>query len=116
MQKILMALCLFVGLITASHAGPWNGAADMGAAIQMDVPIVKVACDHNEFYCRRGSQRICRGGRCDCVPCGGRPYSRYDGPPPRAVPYGYDRPRHRRAVCPPRYTMQDGVCKPYRGY
>jgi hypothetical protein len=34
--------------------------------------------------------------------------------------YRYQRPRYyaRPAYrpCPPRYTVQDGVCKPYRGY
>ena len=24
--------------------------------------------------------------------------------------------RHARRQCPPYYTVQDGVCKPYRGY
>ena len=35
-----------------------------------------------------------------------------------AQDYGY-RERHyrpRRGKCPPHYTVQDGVCKPYRGY
>ena len=29
-----------------------------------------------------------------------------------------DERRYRRSVngCPPHYTVQDGVCKPYRGY
>jgi hypothetical protein len=28
----------------------------------------------------------------------------------------YDRGYNRRTRCPPNYTIQDGVCKPYRGY
>jgi|PersoiStandDraft_1058852.scaffolds.fasta_scaffold49686_2 Ni/Co efflux regulator RcnB len=28
----------------------------------------------------------------------------------------YDRRYRTRNGCPPRYTVQDGVCKPYRGY
>ena len=62
--------------------------------------------------CGRG--RFNNGYR--CVPM------RYD-PEIRAVPRFYDGPRyHRRGGwntyngCPPRYTIQDGVCKPYRGY
>jgi hypothetical protein len=35
------------------------------------------------------------------------------GPPP--PPYGYYRPQ-RWNGCPRGFTVQDGVCKPYRGY
>jgi len=28
----------------------------------------------------------------------------------------YERHYHPAAQCPPNYTVQDGVCKPYRGY
>jgi hypothetical protein len=50
----------------------------------------------------------------------------YVGPAHRryvAPRYRYARPRYvqpyrpaYRQQCPPRYTVQDGVCKPYRGY
>lgn len=37
----------------------------------------------------------------------------YRRPPPRY----YTQQRYRtRNGCPPNYTVQDGVCKPYRGY
>src|ERR1043165_245189 len=40
-----------------------------------------------------------------------RPYARYEG-----GYYGERRSyRSRRGACPPHYTIQDGVCKPYRG-
>jgi hypothetical protein len=43
------------------------------------------------------------------------PYGYYAPPPlPR---YGYYPQRwHTWNGCPPYYTVQDGVCKPYRGY
>jgi hypothetical protein len=36
----------------------------------------------------------------------------------RPQTYGYDAPRRYRTWngCPPGFTVQDGVCKPYRGY
>jgi hypothetical protein len=40
----------------------------------------------------------------------------YYSPPPR---YGYYPPSPRWRTwngCPPHYTVQDGLCKPYRGY
>jgi hypothetical protein len=39
-------------------------------------------------------------------------YGGYGPPPP---PYGYYRPRSWNG-CPRGFTVQDGVCKPYRGY
>jgi hypothetical protein len=46
------------------------------------------------------------------------PPPRYYYPPPPPPPYGYY-PRRWGGTyngCPPHYTIQDGVCKPYRGY
>ena len=51
----------------------------------------------------------------------------YIGPPERATTNGvigmignddsdYDRRHYRHAICCQRYSVQDGVCKPYRGY
>lgn len=40
-------------------------------------------------------------------------------PPPYYAPYAprpYYRPAYRRNPCPPYWTVQNGVCKPYRGY
>ena len=36
----------------------------------------------------------------------------------RQPTYGYEAPRRYRTWngCPPGFTVQDGVCKPYRGY
>ena len=36
----------------------------------------------------------------------------------REQTYGYDAPRRYRTWngCPPYYTVQDGVCRPYRGF
>jgi hypothetical protein len=39
----------------------------------------------------------------------------YGPPPPPPPPYGYYRPQ-RWNGCPRGFTVQDGVCKPYRGY
>jgi hypothetical protein len=48
------------------------------------------------------------------------PYRRYYNPYDAYAyqPYGYTRPYYRgyNFGCPPRYSVQDGVCKPYRGY
>jgi len=115
MRRILIALTLLVGMFSFAEAMPWQGAVTLGDATLADSLITPVACDRDEFYCRRGLQRMCRGGRCDCVPCA----MRYDRPRYHSAPRDYDdrpRQRPRRQVCPPRYTVQDGVCKPYRGY
>ena len=34
----------------------------------------------------------------------------------RRYRHGYDRQYRRAGRCPYNYTVQDGVCKPYRGY
>jgi hypothetical protein len=51
------------------------------------------------------------------------PYGYYAPPPPYGYPppprYGYYPPSPRWRTsngCPPHYTVQDGLCKPYRGY
>ena len=47
----------------------------------------------------------------------GRHHRHYYGPPP--APYygnGYGGGYNTFNGCPPMYTIQDGVCKPYRGY
>lgn len=58
-----------------------------------------------------------------CVPMRAAPPPGYRPPPPRAwAPAGLDRwgqPTYfpgPRGSCPPRYTVQDGICKPYRGF
>jgi hypothetical protein len=78
-----------------------------------------------------------RGGRGSAVPCGGRGRYQprdyyedddepgYDRPAPRyyGPPAGYYQRggntcewyRGRRICCPQGHTIQDGVCKPYRG-
>jgi len=50
----------------------------------------------------------------------GRHHRHYYEPPP-APYYGYRGPAYGAGYntwngCPPSYTIQDGVCKPYRGY
>jgi len=115
-----LALGLFLGLAATADAAPIGGA-DLNAALQSRPLITRAACGYDEFYCSRGSQRVCRGGRCWCAPC----YApRYAPPPP---PYygpgpgyydrpGYLRPRYRSPDCGPGWSWQDGQCKPYRGY
>ncbi len=58
-----------------------------------------------------------------CVPMRAAPPPGFRPPQPRAwAPAGPDRwgqPTYfpgPRGSCPPRYTVQDGVCKPYRGF
>ena len=36
--------------------------------------------------------------------------------PPRYYSYGYANPYGTFNGCPPHYTIQDGACKPYKGY
>ena len=56
------------------------------------------------------------------VPAGAQYYPYppvYVPPPPVYAPYAprpYYRPGYRRNPCPPYWTIQSGVCKPYRGY
>jgi hypothetical protein len=47
-------------------------------------------------------------------PAGGPPPSAGYYPPP--PPPGYYPPRRDRNPCPQNWTIQDGVCKPYRGF
>jgi hypothetical protein len=65
------------------------------------------------------------GGALTSVPAGAQyyPYPPVYAPPPPPPPYYYNpRPRpyyrgnYRRNPCPPYWTIQSGVCKPYRGY
>jgi hypothetical protein len=58
-----------------------------------------------------GSGRYLSGHRCVTIGVnynGPRAYRDYNRS------YGYD--RNLRNGCPRNYTIQDGVCKPYRGY
>jgi hypothetical protein len=111
MSRMLAALCILVGLAVAVEAAPWSSSANFASSLSGESPAIRVACGYDDFYCSAGTQRSCRGGRCACLACGGgyrhrREYMR---------DYEYA-PRPRRQVCPPHYTVQDGVCKPYRGY
>ena len=45
-----------------------------------------------------------------------RPMVREYYAPPPPPPRYYRGPYRTFNGCPPRYTIQDGVCKPYRGY
>lgn len=119
MRRILLAvfaLGLFLGLAATANAAPIRGA-DLSTALASEALVTRVACGYDEFYCSRGSQRVCRGGRCWCAPCGGYRRGPYYGPgyaPP--PPYGYYRRRGASPDCGPGWSWQDGQCKPYRGY
>lgn len=46
----------------------------------------------------------------------GRHHHRHYYAPPPAPYYGYRGGYNTWNGCPPNFTIQDGVCKPYRGY
>jgi len=56
-----------------------------------------------------GNGRFWNGNRCASIG------ARYDAPR-SGYNYGYNAYSRNRSACPPHYSVQDGVCKPYRGY
>jgi hypothetical protein len=115
MRRFVLAflvLGLFLGLAATANAAPIRGA-DLSTALASEALVTKVACGYDEFYCHRGTQRVCRGGRCWCAPCGGYRRGPAYGPDYGPGP-GYYRPY--RSPCPPGWSWQSGQCKPYRGY
>ena len=119
MRRIVLALGLLLSLAYTADAAPIRGTG-LSTALASEALISKVACGYDEFYCSRGSQRVCRGGRCWCAPCGGPRYAPppYYGPGPGyAPPPRYRNRGYRRSPdCGPGWSWQDGQCKPYRGY
>lgn len=125
MRRFFLALGLFLSLAYSADAASVRGAADLNTAIRSETLISKAACGYDEYYCSRGSQRVCRHGRCWCAPCGGRYYGPGYAPPPPPY-YGpgpgygpppgyYRRPRYHSPDCGPGWSFQDGQCKPYTG-
>jgi hypothetical protein len=117
MRRLFLALGLLLSLAYAADAAPIRGA-DLSTALASDALITKVACGYDEFYCSRGTQRVCRHGRCWCAPCYGPRYAPgpYYGPGYAPPPPYYAPRRYRSPDCGPGWSWQDGQCKPYRGY
>jgi hypothetical protein len=111
MSRLLAALVVLFGLVSAVAAGPWSSGG-LGSGPSDNGQLTPVACGYSDGYCDAGTRRSCRGGHCVCLQCGGGGYYRrgYEEPSYREFEYS-----PRRPVCPPHYTVQDGVCKPYRG-
>ena len=88
----------FIGAIAAgsSTATKAQGVSIYGPGVEVDIGRTRPGCGPYAYW---------NGYRC---------VSRYSGP--RYDAYGYY-PRYQRGACPnPTWTIQDGVCKPYRGY
>jgi len=135
MHRIALVFGFLIALIGSASAGPWGGM-DAAAARQAQPQIQKVACGHSDFFCPFGRYRACApNGQCWCNRCGVRywndPNYRYEpprpGPPALLFNFGgsgdddrrYSPPSRQWRTwnnCPPNYTIQDGLCKPYRGY
>ncbi len=118
MRRILIAVGLFFGLVCAAEAGTWQGSAALGSAAQSASRIELAGCATSDFYCPAGRRRVCGPGGCVCAYCGGG--GGYYGPGPGYYEgEGYYRGRGRNCYgggcCPRGMTIQDGVCKPYRG-
>src|SRR5438309_585554 len=60
MKRIVIALTLLAGSSWAANAA-WSGAANPGAAGRESMPLTRVACDAEEFYCHYGEQRAWNG-------------------------------------------------------
>lgn len=127
MLRYIIAIGMLVGLVGGAGAGAWNGAAV--PALDVQAPIERVACTYNDQFCPYGRYRSCRrDGMCWCARCGPRyieePVAPFFGAPmgpsfsgPREPQYfPPNRARYPGNGCPRGYTVQDGLCKPYRGY
>lgn len=126
MRRILIAVGLLIGLVctaqvSTAQAGTWSGSSAVGAAAENFSPIVRAGCGQSDFYCPAGLRRVCGPGGCRCIACGGGGYYEGGGGYGPGPGYGgYYRP-HRGpncydgGCCPRGMTIQDGVCKPYRG-
>lgn len=134
-RVMLLVFGFLVAFIGGAAAGPWNGAGGATRS-QAQIQVEKVACYHNDFYCPLGRYRYCVNGYCGCARCTRYyerdPYYRYEPPAPVPPPgllfnfnFGggddrrYSPPnvyRYGGNGCPRGYTVQDGLCKPYRGY
>jgi len=138
MLRVMMVIGCLVALVGGANAGSWNGLGSAVAGIEAQTQIEKVACGHDDFYCPYGRYRACSpNGQCWCNRCSSRNYWQRDpnyqyqpGPPGIMFNFGlggggggddrgrYSSPSRRWNTwngCPPNYTVQDGVCKPYTG-
>jgi hypothetical protein len=131
MLRIMLVFGFLVALIGGASAGPWSGSN--APATEAQIQIEKIACSHNDYYCPYGRYRYCTNGYCGCARCGRYferdPFYRYEPPAPTTglqFNFGgnnddrrYSPPntyRYPGNGCPRGFTVQDGLCKPYRGY
>lgn len=132
MLRIMVVVGFLFALIGGASAGPWQGAASAVPAGQSQMQIQKVACGHPDAFCPAGRYRACApNGNCWCSRCGARywndPYYNHQPSPPGLIlnfgggggSSGADNRRYYPPVngrCQRGWTIQDGLCKPYRGY
>ncbi len=116
MRRLFVSLALLFCIAASAQADPVLGGPSVAQTLTAEGLFQKAACDYpNDFYCPLGQHRVCGPRGCYCAPCGGR----YYGPPPGSYYGGPGDPGNGAYYgitgCPPHYTVQDGVCKPYRG-
>jgi hypothetical protein len=108
MTSVLLAILFLSGLFAISSAQAMVAPlpAGLAPAIQQANPV-----DEVQYACRR--VRRCGPNGCfwrrECAEYGG---GYYGGGYGRGYYEGYGR----RTACGPGWSLQDGVCKPYRGY
>lgn len=95
--NVALALSLAVGGLVLPVCGVGKAKAD---GFRIDAPgiHVRIGKRHHHFYNRGAS----------------RDYDAYAADPSHPYGYNYDYGDARCGI--PNYTIQDGVCKPYRGY
>ena len=125
MLKITMAMGVLIGIVGGAFAAPWSGAEKSSPTQRL---FVLAACGYNDQHCPAGRRFVCRpDGPCFCASCRPRYYEepRYYEQPRNdlVIPFNFggggDDRRYNPPVngrCPRNYTIQDGLCKPYRGY
>jgi len=105
MSSAVVAVASIIWLLAAPGAQAMTVPMGMTAAFQAASPVQSV-----ELVCRR--VRRCGPYGCawrrQCWETGPRYYGGYD--------YGYRGGYAPRNPCGPGWSVQDGVCKPYRGY
>jgi len=136
MFRIVLVLGFLVALVGSAAAGPWPGGTVSAPASSAQFEIQKVDCFHNDYYCPYGRYRYCTNGYCGCALCRREyyrrdPYYRYEPPaPPPGLLFNFNLGggNDNRQYYPPNvfryggngcqrgYSVQDGLCKPYRGY
>ena len=97
MRRVMVALGLLIGLVTAATAGTWQGFAIANSAFNDQTPIIRTACGYTDRFCPHGLTRSCApDGRCWCAHCERERY--YNEPRYNEGPRYNERPRYNEGV------------------